>query len=171
MARRDRRVRLHTGYGPITVELFPEQAPLTVRNFLQYVDDGFYHDTLFHRVIHGFLIQGGGFQAGLVQKTTRPPIPNEAAHGLRNERGSLAMARLPDEPDSATSQFFINTRDNDGLDYRGPGAADCGYCVFGQVTEGMEVVDRIEGVPTTRYGRHEHVPVHDILLSWVERVA
>ncbi len=164
-------MRLHTGHGPITVALFPERAPLTVRNFLQYVDDGFYDETLFHRVIHGFLIQGGGFQAGMVQKTTRPPIRNEAANGLRNARGRLAMARLPEEPDSATSQFFINTRDNDALDHRGPAAADCGYCVFGEVVEGMEVVDRIEGVPTAPRGRHEHVPLQDVLIERVERLA
>lgn len=168
MGRGDRRVRLHTSYGPVTLELFAEHAPLTVENFLGYVDDGFYNNTLFHRVIHGFLVQGGGFQAGMVQKTTRPPIPNEAAHGLRNERATVAMARLPDEPDSATSQFFINTRDNDDLDYRGPGPRDCGYCVFARVIEGMEVVDRIEGVPTASRGRHEHVPVRDVLLEWVE---
>ena len=138
-------VLLETSSGDILVELFPEQAPKTVANFLQYVDDGFYTNTIFHRVIPGFMIQGGGLSARMDEKPTREPVPNEADNGLKNARGTLAMARTRD-PHSATAQFFINLVDNEFLDHTAPSTDGWGYCVFGKVTEGLDVVDKIAKV-------------------------
>ncbi len=163
-------VVINTSYGRITVELYPERTPDTVENFLAYVDDHFYDHTLFHRVIDNFLVQGGGFEPGMIQKTTRPPIRNESKQGLRNERGTIAMARLPADPHSATSQFFINTRDNETLNYSGDGVVETGYCAFGRVTEGMEVVERIEGVATRTVNDHQDVPIKEILIESVEQI-
>jgi peptidyl-prolyl cis-trans isomerase A (cyclophilin A) len=139
------RVAFETSEGRIVVEVLPDKAPKTVANFVQYVKDGFYDDTIFHRVIKGFMIQGGGFTAAMAQKPTRPPVPIESNNGLKNVRGSLAMARTMD-PNSATAQFFINVVDNAFLDY--PGQDGAGYTVFGRVVEGMDVVDKIRAVPT-----------------------
>jgi len=158
------RVSLETSMGTIVVELTPDKTPKTVENFLTYVRDGFYDGTIFHRVIKGFMIQGGGFTADMKQKSTRAPIENEAATGLSNERGTIAMARTSD-PNSATSQFFINTEDNGarGLDYQG--ARNPGYTVFGRVVEGMDVVDAIAGVQTTRQGMHADVPAKPVVIE------
>jgi peptidyl-prolyl cis-trans isomerase B (cyclophilin B) len=162
-------VILHTNHGDITLELDAENAPETVRNFLQYVRDGHYDGTLFHRVIPGFMIQGGGFAAGMQQKPTRAPVANEAANGVRNARYSVAMARTSD-PHSATAQFFINVADNAFLDYKGPSPQGYGYCVFGKVVAGQDVVDRIAGVPTGRSGFHENVPTQDVEITRAEEV-
>lgn len=159
------RIRFETSHGNFTVEIDTDRAPVTAENFLQYVKDGFYDNTLIHRVIDNFIIQGGGFEPGMIQKTTRPPIRNEAEQGMRNERGTIAMARVPDDPDSATSQFFINTRDNDGLNHAGK--YQPGYCAFGRVLEGMEVVERIEGVVTQTVGDHQNVPMQEIIVQQV----
>ena len=156
-------VRLETTHGAIVLSLDAEKAPRTVENFVQYVRDGFYDDTLFHRVIDGFMVQGGGFAAGMQQKRTRAPIPNEADNGLRNQRGTIAMARTPD-PHSATAQFFINVADNAFLDFKAKTDAGWGYCVFGRVTEGMDVVDRIKGVATTSRAGHRDVPAEDVVI-------
>ena len=156
-------VRLETTHGAIVLSLDAETAPRTVENFVQYVRDGFYDDTLFHRVIDGFMVQGGGFAAGMQQKRTRAPIPNEADNGLRNQRGAIAMARTPD-PHSATAQFFINVADNVFLDFKAKTDAGWGYCVFGRVTEGMDVVDRIKGVATTSRAGHRDVPAEDVVI-------
>jgi peptidyl-prolyl cis-trans isomerase B (cyclophilin B) len=157
-------VRLETSIGDITLELFEEQSPITVENFLAYVSDGFYDGTIFHRVIDGFMIQGGGFEPGMVQKPTRSPIENEADNGLRNDSGTLAMARTPD-PHSASAQFFINVRDNDFLNFRNKSRDGWGYCVFGKVVEGMEVVTSIEGSPTTTRAGHQDVPQEDVVIN------
>ena len=157
-------VRLETTHGAIVLSLDAEKAPQTVENFMQYVRDGFYDGTLFHRVIDGFMVQGGGFAAGMQQKRTRAPIPNEADNGLRNQRGTLAMARTPD-PHSATAQFFINVADNAFLDFKAKTDAGWGYCVFGRVTEGMDVVDRIKGVATTSRAGHRDVPAEDVVID------
>ena len=157
-------VTLHTTLGDITIEFFPDQAPTTVQNFLQYVEDGFFDGTIFHRVIPGFMVQGGGFAADMRQKPTRDPIANEADNGLKNTRGTLAMARTSDV-NSATAQFFINLSDNPFLDH---GARDFGYAVFGRVSEGMDVVDAIARVKTGSHGGHQDVPVEPIT---VERVS
>ena len=156
-------VRLETTHGAIILSLDAEKAPQTVENFVQYVRDGFYDGTLFHRVIDGFMVQGGGFAAGMQQKRTRAPIPNEADNGLRNQRGAIAMARTPD-PHSATAQFFINVADNVFLDFKAKTDAGWGYCVFGRVTEGMDVVDRIKGVATTSRAGHRDVPAEDVVI-------
>ncbi len=145
------RVRLETSKGIIVVELEAEKAPKTVANFLHYVRTGFYNGTIFHRVIPTFMIQGGGMTADLMRKPTNPPVVNEAANGLKNLRGTVAMARTA-EVDSATSQFFINLKDNPHLDHRGPTPREFGYCVFGRVVEGMEVVDAIAAIPTAAQG-------------------
>jgi peptidyl-prolyl cis-trans isomerase B (cyclophilin B) len=163
-------VILHTNHGDITLELDAENSPETVRNFLRYVHDGHYDGTLFHRVIPGFMIQGGGFAAGMQQKATRAPVANEAANGVRNARYSVAMARTSD-PHSATAQFFINVADNAFLDYKGPSPQGYGYCVFGKVVAGQDVVDRIAGVPTGRSGFHENVPTQDVVITRAEEVA
>ncbi len=162
-------VRLETTAGPITIELYPDKAPKTVENFLAYVDAHFYDNTVFHRVIKGFMIQGGGFAKGMKQKETRPPIPNEADNGLKNERGTIAMART-NQPHSATSQFFINLVDNKFLDHKGKSLRGWGYCVFGRVTDGMEAVDTIAKLPTgVRHG-HRDVPLEDAVILSVKRV-
>jgi peptidyl-prolyl cis-trans isomerase B (cyclophilin B) len=160
-------VLLATSLGDITLELDPERAPRTVENFLAYVRDGFFAGTLFHRVIDGFMVQGGGYEAGMRRKPTRPPIPNEAENGLRNLTGTIAMARTSD-PHSATSQFFINVKDNAFLDFRAANDAGWGYCVFGQVAAGMEVVNQIKGVPTTIRAGQKDVPVEDVVILRAE---
>lgn len=162
-------VHMKTNFGTVIVELFPDKAPKTVDNFLQYVRDGFYDNTIFHRVIDKFVIQGGGFGPGMTQKTTRAPIENEAKNGLRNARGTIVMARASD-PHSASSQFFINLVDNDFLNFTAPSPSGWGYCVFGQVVEGMHVVDQIKGVPTGSKLGHKDVPLSDVLLEKVSLV-
>ncbi|RKR06297.1 peptidyl-prolyl cis-trans isomerase B (cyclophilin B) [Kushneria sinocarnis] len=152
-----------TSVGDITVELFHEQAPQTTANFERYVRDGHFDNTLFHRVIDGFMVQGGGFTTDFEQKPTRTPIRNEADNGLKNTRGRLAMARTGD-PHSATAQFFINVADNSFLDHSAPTPQGWGYCVFGEVVKGMDVVDTIRGVATTRRGMHADVPSEDIVI-------
>jgi cyclophilin family peptidyl-prolyl cis-trans isomerase len=160
-------VAIETSMGTIKVELFEDKAPITVKNFLDYVDSKHYDGTIFHRVIDGFMIQGGGFEPGLKQKPTKPPIKNEANNGLANTKYTLAMART-NVVDSATSQFFINVKDNDFLDHKGP--ASFGYCVFGKVVEGTEVVDKIKGVKTANKGGMGDVPVQDVVIKSAKRV-
>lgn len=162
-------VRLQTNMGAIAIQLDRENAPATVENFLEYARDGFYDATLFHRVIDGFMVQGGGFAPGMRQKSTRPPIENEAGNGLSNKAGTIAMARTAD-PQSATSQFFINLADNTFLDFKAPTRDNWGYCVFGEVVEGQEVLDRIRQVPTTGRAGHENVPINDVVIEQVEIV-
>lgn len=157
------RVQLDTSMGVIVLELTPPLAPRTTENFLQYVADGFYDGTLFHRVIKGFMIQGGGLTEGMSRKPTRPPIANEADNGLKNRRGTIAMARTGD-PHSATAQFFINTADNPSLNFRSMSADGWGYCVFGRVVRGMDVVSAIETVRTgSRAGRRD-VPLEPVII-------
>lgn len=158
-------VIIETTLGNITLELYPERAPKSVENFLQYVKDGFYTDTVFHRVIPSFMVQGGGLTADMQRKPTRAPIENEAKNGLKNVRGTVAMART-NEINSGTSQFFINTKDNTSLDHKGPGPG-FGYAVFGKVIEGMDVVDKIEGVKTTTRGPYQDVPVQAVAIKAV----
>ncbi|MBZ9538347.1 peptidylprolyl isomerase [Modicisalibacter tunisiensis] len=158
---------LHTNYGEIHLQLDHENAPKTAANFEQYVRDGHYDETLFHRVIDGFMVQGGGFDTRFEQKPTRAPIDNEADNGLKNRKGAVAMARTQD-PHSATAQFFINVADNDFLDHRGKTPQGWGYCVFGEVVAGMDVVEKIKGVPTTRRGMHADVPAEDVILERAE---
>lgn len=160
-------VKLHTSLGTITLELDSEKAPQTVRNFLDYVAAGHYDNTVFHRVIDGFMIQGGGFEPGMKQKPTRDPIKNEADNGLKNEAGTVAMARTSD-PHSATAQFFINVANNAFLDYTSASANGWGYCVFGKVVEGMDVVSKIRGVATGSKGFHQDVPVEDVIITHAE---
>lgn len=160
-------VKLHTNFGPITLELNAEAAPDTVKNFLQYAKDGHYDGTIFHRVIDGFMIQGGGFTPDMEQKATREPLQNEAGNGLKNAAYTIAMARTPN-PHSATSQFFINVADNAFLDYREPSASGYGYCVFGKVVEGMDVVDRIRKVRTGMRSGHQDVPVENVVIERAE---
>ena len=160
-------VVLSTNHGDITIELDSEKAPKTVDNFLSYVKSGHYDGTIFHRVIDGFMIQGGGFEPGMKQKESGEPIDNEAANGLANEKYTVAMARTND-PHSATAQFFINVKDNSFLDYAGPD--QWGYCVFGRVTEGTEVVDEIRKVKTSTKGFHGDVPVEDVIIEKAEIV-
>jgi peptidyl-prolyl cis-trans isomerase B (cyclophilin B) len=156
-------IELQTSLGEITLELFPDKAPKTVANFLQYVKDGFYDGTIFHRVMNGFMIQGGGFDARLVQKPTREPVPNEADNGLSNDAYSIAMARTSD-PHSATAQFFINVTDNRPLNHTGKTPQGWGYAVFGKVITGKEVVDKIKEVPTTTQGPFENVPTQPVTI-------
>jgi peptidyl-prolyl cis-trans isomerase B (cyclophilin B) len=163
------KVRLTTNYGDIVLELDRDKAPATVDNFLQYVKDGHYDNTLFHRVIDGFMIQGGGMEPGMRQKPTRATIAHEGANGLKNRKYTLAMARTSD-PHSASSQFFINVADNDFLDFRSPGGQGWGYCVFGKVVEGTDTVDKIRGVATGRSGMHENVPTSDVIVERAEVV-
>jgi len=158
-------VVLATSLGDVTVELFADKAPLTVKNFLEYVDAGFYNGTLFHRVIPGFMIQGGGFGPDMQQKQTRPPVKNEADNGLRNSRGTLAMARTSDI-NSATSQFFVNLTDNTFLDHQ---VRDFGYAVFGKVVGGMDVVDKIAAVRTGTKGMHQNVPLEPVAITSARR--
>ena len=155
-----------TAFGTITIALDPEKAPLSVQNFLKYVRSGHYEGTVFHRVMPGFMIQGGGFTPELEEKPTQGPIKNEAKNGLRNSRGTVAMARKND-PDSADGQFFVNLRDNHRLDY---GIGGAGYAVFGQVVEGMDVVDRIAAVPTASRGPHENVPQMAVVIKKAREV-
>jgi peptidyl-prolyl cis-trans isomerase B (cyclophilin B) len=154
-------VILKTTKGDIQVELYPDKAPDTVANFLKYVDDGFYNGTIFHRVIGNFMIQGGGFTKDMQQKPTRAPVKNEAANGLKNTRGTLAMARTGD-PHSATAQFFINVVDNGFLNHTSPDPRGYGYCVFGKVVSGLDVVDAIRGVATGNRGMFQDVPVESV---------
>lgn len=158
-------VKLETSEGDILIEFFPEEAPITVENFLQYVDDGFFNETIFHRVLPGFVIQGGGFTSEMDRKETRDKIKNEADNGLKNERGTLSMARTA-EVDSATSQFFINLSDNVPLDH---GERDFGYAVFAKVVEGMDVVDKIAQVETSNSGMHQNVPVEPVIVNSASR--
>jgi peptidyl-prolyl cis-trans isomerase B (cyclophilin B) len=161
---------MKTNYGTLVVELFPDKAPKSVANFLQYARDGFYDGTVFHRVIDNFVIQGGGFGPGMSQKITRGTVENEANNGLRNARGTVAMARTSD-PHSASSQFFFNLVDNDFLNYTAPTPAGWGYCVFGQIVEGLSVLDQMKGVPTGSKLGHKDVPLSDVLLEKVQIVS
>ena len=160
-------VKLHTNFGTIVLELDAAKAPETVKNFLAYVEAGHYDNTIFHRVIDGFMIQGGGFEPGMSQKPTNAPIQNEAANGLKNDRYTIAMARTGD-PHSATAQFFINVKDNAFLNHTAPSGQGWGYCVFGKVAEGMDVVDKIKGVRTGSKGFHQDVPVEDVVIQKAE---
>ena len=162
-------VELRTSMGAIVLELDPAAAPKTVENFVQYVKDGHYNGTIFHRVIPGFMIQGGGFTPEMKEKPTRASIRNEAGNGLRNATGTIAMARTPD-PHSASSQFFINVDDNRALDFRAPTAEGHGYAVFGKVVKGMDVVNRIVKVPTGRRGPHDDVPVKPVVIERAQLV-
>jgi peptidyl-prolyl cis-trans isomerase B (cyclophilin B) len=162
-------VKLTTGHGAITLKLDAEKAPKTVANFLAYVEAGHYDGTIFHRVIKNFMIQGGGMAPGMNQKPCQAPIENEAANGLKNKRGSVAMARTND-PHSATAQFFINVVDNDFLDFKAPSGQGWGYCVFGEVVEGLDVVDAIRAVRTGNKGFHQDVPVDDVVIEKAEIV-
>ncbi len=158
-------VRFETTHGPFTIELFPKEAPVSVENFLRYVDEGFFDGTLFHRIVPGFVIQGGGLTADFSNKKTHAPIANEAKNGLKNGRGWLSMARTSDI-NSATSQFFVNLKDNEFLDH---GPRDFGYAVFGRVTEGMETVDKIAKVGTGRRKGHQDAPLEDVLIVSARR--
>ena len=162
-------IKLTTNHGVIALELNAEKAPKTVANFLAYVEAGHYDGTVFHRVIKNFMIQGGGFKVGMDQKPTQAPIENEAGNGLKNKRGSIAMARTGD-PHSATAQFFINVVDNDFLDFKAPSGQGWGYCVFGEVVEGMDVVDKIRAVATGNKGFHQDVPKEDVIIEKAEIV-
>lgn len=157
-------VRLKTNHGDIVIELDSDKAPITTKNFLDYVENGFYDGTIFHRVIPGFMIQGGGFTDDMQQKQTKANIKNEADNGLTNNRGTIAMARTPD-PDSASSQFFINLKDNDFLNFKNKTPSGWGYCVFGKVTSGMEVVDKIATVKTGTHGAHQDVPTETVTIK------
>jgi len=156
-------VLMKTGVGEIKIELYPNEAPVSVENFLGYVKDGFYDNTIFHRVIPGFMVQGGGFVSGMSQKDTKDPIKNEAANGLKNDRGTLAMARTA-VVDSATAQFFINVVNNDFLNFVNDTPRGFGYAVFGKVIEGMDIVDKIVSVPTTTFGPFADVPQEDVVI-------
>ncbi len=157
-------ITLHTNFGDIKIQLNEEKAPETSANFLQYCRDGFYDNTLFHRVIDGFMVQGGGMTSGLKEKATRSPIKNEANNGLSNKTGTLAMARTM-EPHSASSQFFINVNDNTFLDFRSESLDGWGYCVFGEVIEGMDIVNKIKGVSTGSLGMHQDVPLEEVVIT------
>lgn len=161
------RVKLQTNQGEMIITLDAEKAPKTVENFLNYVKSGFYNGTVFHRVIDGFMVQGGGFEAGLKQKPTQAPIENEANNGLKNDKYTLAMARTSD-PHSATAQFFINVSNNDFLNFTAPTPNGWGYAVFGKVTEGTDVVDKIKGVKTGNSGFHQNVPTEDVIIEKAE---
>ncbi len=163
-------VEFQTSQGNFTIELYPEKAPKTVANFLQYVKDGFYENTIFHRVISHFMIQGGGFERDLSEKSTRAAIANEAGNGLLNQTGTVAMARTAD-PDSATAQFFVNLTDNQFLDYVGPDPDQIGYCVFGKVTSGIEVIQKIGLTQTNTVGRYSDVPVKPVIIKSVKLLA
>ncbi len=160
-------VKLHTNFGVITLALDEEKAPITTANFIQYVENNFYNGTIFHRVIDGFMIQGGGFQSNMQQKPTNNPIKNEANNGLSNSKYTIAMARTPN-PDSASSQFFINVADNDFLNFTAPTSQGWGYCVFGKVTEGADVVDQIAKVKTGSRSGHQDVPVESVIIERAE---
>ncbi len=162
-------IKLHTNHGVITLNLFEDKAPETVANFKAYVKDGHYDNTVFHRVISNFMVQGGGFEPGMTQKTTRATIKNEANNGLSNKIGTVAMARTM-EPHSASAQFFINVADNTFLDHSAPTVQGWGYAVFGEVVEGMDVVEKIKGVATTMKSGHQDVPVDDVIIERAEIV-
>jgi len=162
-------VKLQTNFGDITIELNAEKAPITVANFLQYVDSGFYDSTIFHRVINGFMIQGGGFDTTMTQKSTEAEIKNEADNGLGNEKYTIAMARTS-APHSASSQFFINVANNEFLNHTAPSGNGWGYCVFGKVVEGMDVVDKIKQVATTSLKGHQDVPSSNVVIERATRV-
>ncbi|MGP5662319.1 peptidylprolyl isomerase [Psychrobacter celer] len=157
-------VQLDTNMGAIVIELNEEKAPKTVENFLNYVKSGHYDGTIFHRIIDGFMIQGGGMDAEMNEKSTNAPIENEADNGLKNDKGTIAMARTQD-PHSATSQFFINVKDNDFLNHSGKNMQGWGYTVFGKVTSGMDVIDKMRGVPTGRFGMHADVPKEPVVIK------
>jgi len=160
------RAVIETSHGTIVIELYADQAPLTVENFIQYAENGFYEGTTFHRIVKGFVIQGGGLTPDMEEKETLAAIPNEASNGLSNLRGTIAMARTPD-PHSATSQFFINTVDNQRLDHSSKTPRGWGYCVFGQVIEGMDIVDIIANLPVTKKGLYENVPSSPVIIHKV----
>ncbi|HEB55946.1 MAG TPA: peptidyl-prolyl cis-trans isomerase [Gammaproteobacteria bacterium] len=160
-------ITLNTNMGSIVIELDSEKAPNTAANFLQYARDGFYDGTIFHRVISNFMIQGGGMLPGMIEKQPREPIENEANNGLSNVKGSIAMARTQD-PHSATAQFFINVADNAFLDHSAPNAQGWGYCVFGKVVDGMDVVEKIRAVATANAGHHQDVPTEDVIIESVD---
>ncbi|PCD00973.1 peptidylprolyl isomerase [Halopseudomonas pelagia] len=160
-------VKLHTNHGVITLELFADKAPETVANFEQYVRDGHYDNTIFHRVISNFMVQGGGFEPGMKQKEARAPIKNEADNGVANAMGTVAMARTM-EPHSASAQFFINVADNGFLNHSAPTVQGWGYTVFGKVVEGMDVVNKIKAVPTTMRAGHQDVPADDVIIERAE---
>ena len=162
-------IKLTTNHGVITLNLDAEKAPKTVANFIAYVEAGHYNNTVFHRVIKNFMIQGGGMGPGMNQKPCKAPVENEAANGLKNKRGTVAMARTND-PHSATAQFFINTVDNDFLDFKAPSGQGWGYCVFGEVVEGLDVVDKIRAVKTGNKGGHQDVPAEDVIIEKAEVV-
>jgi peptidyl-prolyl cis-trans isomerase B (cyclophilin B) len=162
-------VKIHTNYGVITLTLFADKAPITVANFLDYVKEGFYDNTIFHRVIDGFMVQGGGFEPGMDQKESKATIQNEANNGLVNNLGTVAMART-NEPHSATAQFFINVGDNSFLNFRSESTDGWGYCVFAEVSDGMDVVDKIRAVTTGNSGYHQDVPVEDVVIQKAEIV-
>jgi len=162
-------IKLHTNHGVITLQLFADKAPETVANFIQYVKDGHYDNTIFHRVISNFMIQGGGFDADMNQKDTRAPIKNEADNGVSNKKGTVAMARTMD-PHSASAQFFINVQDNDFLDHSAPTTQGWGYAVFAEVTDGMDVVEAIKGVATTSKNGHQDVPRETVIIEKAELV-
>ena len=162
-------IKLHTNYGVITLNLFEDKAPETVANFKEYVKAGHYDNTVFHRVISNFMIQGGGFEPGMKQKPTRAPIKNEANNGVSNKVGTVAMARTM-EPHSASAQFFINVADNSFLNHSAPTVQGWGYAVFGEVAEGMDVVEKIKGVATTMKSGHQDVPVDDVIIEKAEIV-
>jgi peptidyl-prolyl cis-trans isomerase B (cyclophilin B) len=159
-------IKLNTNFGTITLALDHDKAPITAANFEQYVKDGFYDGTIFHRVIDGFMVQGGGMMPGMIEKQSRDSIKNEADNGLTNDRGTIAMART-NAPHSASAQFFINIKDNGFLNHRSPTTDGWGYCVFGRVVDGMDVVDKIKGVQTGNAGGHQDVPVEDVVLESV----
>ena len=163
------KVKIQTSMGDIVIELDSEKAPLTVENFLQYVRDGFYDNTVFHRVIDGFMVQGGGFEPGMKQKPVRAPIKNEAGNGLKNDAYTVAMARTSD-PHSATAQFFFNVVHNNFLNFRAANADGFGYCVFAKVVEGRNVIDKIKAVPTSNRGFHQDVPAGDVVITKAEVV-
>ena len=162
-------IKLTTNFGVISIELDFDKAPISAKNFQQYVEEGHYNNTIFHRVIGNFMIQGGGFEPGMKQKPTRDPIENEAANGLKNKKYTLAMARTSD-PHSATAQFFINVVDNDFLDFKAPMGNGWGYCVFGKVVDGTDVVDKIKAVKTGSSGFHQDVPKEDVIIEKAEVV-
>ena len=159
-------VVLHTNFGDITIKMFEQEAPNTVKNFLEYANADFFNGTIFHRVIDGFMVQGGGFVPGMEQKDVNDPIKNEANNGLSNKVGTLAMARTPD-PHSATAQFFINVNDNDFLNHSSETSQGWGYCVFAEVVEGMDIVNKIKDVATGSTGFHQDVPLEDVIIESV----
>ena len=162
-------IKLHTSHGEITIDLNNEKAPITTKNFIEYVNSGHFDNTIFHRVINNFMIQGGGFEPGMNQKETRATIENEAANGLKNDAYTVAMARTSDV-NSATAQFFINVADNGFLNHTKPTAEGFGYCVFGKVVEGTDVVDKIKEVKTGNKGGHQDVPLDDVIIQKAEEI-